>query len=128
MNSPLLKSTIPHLTSQILPLLFALCFTGNGWASDALEKAARLEQQGQFREAAVLLTNAMHAATLPATDRKTLEFESDRLNRIKQDFPFTQEQLFAELKKSVKDLTAQEYQKWVAEGRFDSRMIDGQRY
>jgi transglutaminase-like putative cysteine protease len=57
-----------------------------------------------------------------------LEFELDRLERIKKDFPYTKEELFAELKDSVKNLTAEEYNRWLTEGRFESREIDGQRY
>ena len=66
--------------------------------------------------------------SLPAAERKKLEFELDRLERIRKDFPLTKEELFAELKRSVKNLTAEEYDRWLAEGRFESREIDGRRY
>src|SRR5207247_463995 len=75
-----------------------------------------------------MLTSALRDKSLTAPQRKTLEFDLDRLERIKQDFPYTKEALFAELKKSVKNLTAKEYDQWIAEGRFDSREIDGKRY
>jgi transglutaminase-like putative cysteine protease len=57
-----------------------------------------------------------------------LEFDIDRLERIKKDFPYTQSALFEELRKSVRDLTKAEFESWVAEGRFDSRDIDGKRF
>ena len=78
-------------------------------------------------QAASLLTTALEDKSLPANDRKKLEFELDRLDRIKQDFPLTKEALFADLKESVKDLTAEEYEQWLKEGRFDYRDIDGTR-
>lgn len=87
----------------------------------------RLELQGDFRKAADVLSNAISQPALRAPTRKVLEFEADRLERIKKDFPYTEAQLFKELAKSVKGLTEQEYQQWLAEGRFDSRTIDGQR-
>ena len=96
--------------------------------STALEQANDFELRGQFKQAATVLTSALHSSDLPAGDRKRLEFELDRLERIKKDFPFTKDSLFAALKKTVKDLTDREFEQWVAEGRFDSREIDGQRY
>ena len=95
---------------------------------DVAGDASRLEQQGQFKQAASVLSAALRDQSLPLTERKRLEFELDRLERIKKDFPNTKEELFADLKGSVKNVTADEYDRWLAEGRFDSREIDGGRY
>ncbi|HSU56562.1 MAG TPA: transglutaminase domain-containing protein [Candidatus Dormibacteraeota bacterium] len=91
------------------------------------EQASQLEVKGQFKEAATLLSRTLDDKSLSSSDRKQLEFERDRLARIKKDFPYTQDELFGELQKSVKGLTRDEFDKWVAEGWFDSREIDGQR-
>jgi len=94
-----------------------------------VESANRLELQGRFREAEALVVQAiLQEPALRPADRKQLEFELDRLERIKKDFPYTLNRLFTELKKSVKGLTAGEYDQWISEGRFESRKIDGQRY
>jgi hypothetical protein len=95
---------------------------------DVLQKAGDLELQGHFKEAAATLNSALADKTLPAGRRKQIEFELDRLDRIKNDFPFTKSGLFDALKKSVKGLTPEEYDQWLAEGRFDTREIDGVRY
>ena len=118
MNRPLLATLCAGL------ICAATCFA----QPDIIERANRLELQGQFNRAAGVLAGALESKSLPASDRKNLEFELDRLTRIKKDFPYTKEQLFAELKKSVKGLTQQEYDRWIREGRFDSREIDGRRY
>jgi transglutaminase-like putative cysteine protease len=94
---------------------------------DLLNRLNELEQTGQFKTAATALTTALADKALSLNQRKTLEFELDRLERIKKDFPYTKEQLFAELEKAVKDLTTDEYEHWVQEGRFDTREIDGER-
>src|SRR5437867_6008188 len=96
--------------------------------NDVLDQVKQLEPQGQFKKAAAVLTAEIKSKSLAAPQRKTLEFELDRLQRIRQDFPYTKEELFSELKKSVKDLTRKEYEQWIKEGRFDSREIDGKRY
>src|SRR5438045_2385247 len=93
-----------------------------------MEQVNQLEQHGQFKQAASLLAGALHESSLPTVDRKKLEFELDRLSRIKRDFPFSKDELFAELKKAVKGLSQEEFEAWVKEGRFDSREIDGKRY
>jgi transglutaminase-like putative cysteine protease len=95
---------------------------------DVAGQASRLELQGQFKQAASLLATALHDQSLPAAERKPLEFDLDRLDRIKQDFPLTKETLFTDLKDSVKNLTAEEYEQWLKEGRFDYRDIDGTRF
>jgi transglutaminase-like putative cysteine protease len=115
------------------PLLLAMAwgglfFTAQGWARrDILIELNQLEAQGQFREAAALASRALEDSSLPAAERRHLAFELDRLERIRRDFPFTKESLFAALKNSVKDLRAEEYDQWIDQGRFESREIDGER-
>ena len=108
----------------MLAAVTAPCFAQRSTA----DAASQLELQGQFKAAARLLTEALQAKSLPAADRNELAFELDRLDRIKQDYPLTQAALFTRLKGSVKSLTAEEYEQWIKEGRFDCRDIDGTRY
>ncbi len=107
----------------------SVVLTSTGIARDlALGQVDQLELQGQFKEAAAILTDALREPALAPAKRKTLAFELDRLERIKKDFQLTREQFYAALQTAVKDLTAQEFDRWIAEGRFDSRVIDGTRY
>ncbi len=96
-------------------------------ASPSLEQAGKLEVQGDFKGAARVLTEALSAGNLPATGRQEIDFELDRLDRIRKDYPFTKDELLAALKKSVRGLTAKEFDRWLAEGRFDAREIDRER-
>lgn len=93
--------------------------------AQVLAAADRLELQGRFREAVAQLESALREPGLSAEQRKQLEFERDRLERIKIDFPLTKEALFKQLKAAVRGLTVGEFDTWIAEGRFDSRSIDG---
>lgn len=110
----------------LLLLIGLLPCAGGGAAPVLLEQANRLELKGDFIAASNLLSRALADRFISVADRKTLEFEADRLERIKLDFPFTSETLFEAVGKSVKDLTRPEFDAWVREGRFDTRMIDGQ--
>lgn len=85
-----------------------------------------LEVQGKFKEAVVVLRAALAQPALNDSARKELAFELDRLERIRKDYPLTKEKLFARLKESVRDLAESEFESWLAEGRFDSRVIDGE--
>ena len=114
-------------------LLAAVCiclvFAANGFAQqDVASEASRLELQGQFKQAATLLSTAQRDKSLSVAERNRLAFELDRLDRIKQDYPLTREVLFTDLKDSVKGLTAEEYVQWIKGGRFDYRDIDGTRF
>lgn len=118
------------MKQRVLALLcFGLLSSASCFAQQpVLAQANQLELQGDFNGAAASLREALQSKELLATDRKQLEFELDRLARIKLDFSYTKEALFADLKKSVKGLKAEEFEKWVSEGRFDSREINGKRY
>lgn len=94
--------------------------------SPAVERAAKLEEQGRFIEATIVLGEAIAnqiASPYPEV-RKRLEFELDRLDRIRKDYSLTKEDLYQSLRRSVKDLTESEFDQWVDEGRFDTRIID----
>ncbi|HEV2319323.1 MAG TPA: transglutaminase-like domain-containing protein [Verrucomicrobiae bacterium] len=94
---------------------------------DALANAAILETDGTFSAASNVLNGAL-SATSQGAQHKRIEFELDRLNRICQDFSLSQDDLFNALRQSVRGLTTSEFEQWVREGRFDSRVIDGRRW
>jgi transglutaminase-like putative cysteine protease len=91
-----------------------------------LDRVNQLEAAGQFREAAAVLTHALASQSNVSPDRKQLEFELDRLERIRKDYALTDDQLFSELKKSLKDISPEEFHAWIGQGRFDTRAIDGE--
>lgn len=90
-------------------------------------QAEALELRGDFKGAARVLTEAINSKTVSPSQRNEMGFELDRLERIRKDYPFTKNEMFAALKKSVRNLTAEEFEQWIGEGRFDSREIDDQR-
>ncbi len=111
-----------------LAIIAFVIASANGFAdTDTMPHVTQLELSGKFKEAAASLTKALESKSLTTSDRKSLEFELDRLERIKKDFPYTADDLFTELKGAVKNLTREEFDGWVKEGRFDSREIDGER-
>lgn len=113
-------------TLSILALCVVVFSTWNSFSQDeALTRASALEKDGRFTDAERVLNSASDEARQDAKARATLEFEKERLRRIRLDFPFSKAELFAKLKKSFADLSSAEFESWVREGRFDSRLIDG---
>ncbi len=110
------------------PLLLFLAFSLVLAQSPVIEQASKLEEEGSFIEAATLLGSALAAPSVSPELRKNLEFELDRLDRIKKDYSLTRERLLETLLKSVNDLSLSEFESWIEEGRFDSRLIDSVRY
>lgn len=94
---------------------------------DVWAEAAKLEADGAFTRADSLLTDALTTGEFTADTRRSLEWERERLRRIRLDFSHTEESLFAALDNSLRKLTRPEFDFWVKAGRFDTRMIDGER-
>jgi transglutaminase-like putative cysteine protease len=95
-------------------------------ADSPSDKAALLTDRGDFKGAAAVLNEALKSSDLSSTQRKALAFQLDILNRIQEDYSLTRADLFEKLSASVKNLTKPEFDRWITEGRFDSKVIDGQ--
>jgi len=50
---------------------------------------------------------------------------ADMAHRVRYDYSLTREELYHRLSDSLRDLTPAEFDRWIAEGRFDSMKIDG---
>jgi transglutaminase-like putative cysteine protease len=99
---------------------------GRSLADETAEQARNFEVDGRFTKAAIVLRAAIADTNTSAGQRKQLEFELDRLDRIRLDYPLTRAALLARIKTSVRDLANEEFEKWLAEKRFDVRVIDGE--
>ncbi len=95
---------------------------------EVISQAARLEEVGHFKKASALLQNASSARQTTKEEQRQIGFELERLERIRRDFSMTRDELFAELQQSVSRLAEAEFDQWVREGRFDSRVIDGTKW
>jgi transglutaminase-like putative cysteine protease len=110
----------------VLAVVLAGCSTdGPDSTATAITRAAALRECGDLKGAAVLLGDALKAPGLSAAQRRELEFQRDVLKRIELDYTLSRDDLYEQLSASVKDLTRQEFDQWIAAGRFDSKTING---
>lgn len=93
--------------------------------SDALE----LRDQGEFEKATRVLQTWLDQNTtgVEEADRRTIEFEIERIRRIRQDYRVTREQLIAELQDRLTTFTEAELDTFEREGKLDVQLIDGQK-
>ena len=108
----------------ISTLSLLMTFSCAAASSRALREAAQQADAGDFAQAEVTLTHALTTERSQA-QRKALDFERERLTRIRKDYKLTKPELFSALTNCVHGLTEAEFDQWLREGRFDSRMIDG---
>ncbi len=89
-----------------------------------VQEASIMEERGDLAGAEKYLTAAIERAD-DAAFRRTLEFERDRLRRIRLDYPYDRDRMWEIVQRAVKDVTREEFEQWIGEGKFDIRIIDG---
>lgn len=85
---------------------------------------ARIDS-GDFQGAQSRIDTALGRTDLDAVTRAGLEFQRDRMHRIRLDFTLTQEQARAKLRESIPDLREDEFQRWTASNQLEHLVIDG---
>lgn len=97
-------------------------------AQDVLKKFATLIDQGDFGQAqkAMRLELAEHPA-MPVADRLNLEFEIDRLDRIKLDFTKTKEQVKEYIKKYIPEVTENDLNRWELDKSLECMLLNGKK-
>lgn len=112
------------IRSLTIVALFLVCFLRLNAQDDVVQRSSALELRGHFLEAARELTAAIQLEK-DSKRQRLLAFELDRLNRIRQDYPYSRAQIWQQLQRSVSNVTTTEFEEWIAKGRFDIRVIDG---
>ncbi|MDB6026413.1 MAG: Transglutaminase domain protein [Verrucomicrobiales bacterium] len=97
-----------------------------GAADATLTNARKLEKSGDFKKATELLAEASKKHGLSAELNREYQWETELMERIRQDYGLSEERLFQKLSAAVKGLTKDEFNAWMKEHRFDGRKIDGE--
>ena len=79
---------------------------------------------GQFEAATATIDRALATSTDPA-ERRALQFQRERMRRILLDFDLSADEVQAQLRKQIPDLTDREFEGWAARGYVERRVIDG---
>jgi transglutaminase-like putative cysteine protease len=90
-------------------------------------EVARLVDAGGFAAAEALIRASENDLPLEPSYRQELDFERERMRRIRLDFSLDREQAFAEVRQRIPDLTWREFSAWDSAGLLEHMDIDGER-
>ena len=98
-------------------------------AADAtLDAVARDIDAGRFEAAQARIDERLRDGNLAPQVRRDLEFQRERMRRIRLDFPMTEAQALQRLRERIPDLREDEFRRWKASGRIEHMVIDGTPY
>ena len=80
---------------------------------------------GQFALAESRIAQALATTGVPPATRNDLEFQRERMRRIRLDFTLSEEEVKAKVRKKIPDLTAAEFAAWNEAGLFEHYVING---
>lgn len=83
---------------------------------------------GDFKSADAGIDRALRRPDLPADTCQALEFQRERMRRMRLDFTLTADQARAKLRESIPDLREDEFQRWTASNQLEHLVIDGTPY
>ncbi len=95
--------------------------------SDVALATARVDA-GQFASAEAGIAAALAPRGLDPAARRALEFQRERMRRIRLDFRLDDEAVRERVRVQIPDLSESEFRHWDARGLFESQLIDGKRW
>ncbi len=114
----------------ILIIVSVSLITGEGKEiemKNAEEITASLEEEGEFNVIREKITRWLEEKDLAESERKDLQWEKERIDRIEHDYRFTRNDLLEQLERRVEGFEPDELEKWTEEGKLTSRIINGER-
>ena len=116
-----------YLFVGFIASLFVLIFLVSCEKNTALNYTDLIEK-GEFEKAKVLIKEKLIIdTTLTAETQRKLEFEIERMDRIKKDFRVTEEEVFEYIKKYIPDVKKSDLKKWEDEKSLESKIINGEK-
>jgi len=100
-----------------------------GADNKVISDAVGLRDQGEFEKATRMLQTWLddHTTGVAEGDRRAVQFEIERIGRIRQDYKLTRERLVSQLQDRLTTFTAAELDNYEKEGKLDVQLIDGQK-
>jgi hypothetical protein len=104
----------------------APCVAAPSVVEGSSTSVTRLVDDGRFQEADVAIAKALNDSSLSRDQHSQLEFEHERMRRIRLDFKLTQAEAIARVRKQIPDLKDAEFDAWDAAGLIERMTIDGE--
>jgi transglutaminase-like putative cysteine protease len=94
----------------------------------AAASAVELVDAGRFAAAEAHIAHTLSQPGTSAAQRDTLEFQRERMRRIRLDFTLSDADAMTRLRKHIPDLRDADFAAWDAAGLIESYVIDGRKY
>ncbi|MCD6445224.1 transglutaminase domain-containing protein [Candidatus Bathyarchaeota archaeon] len=93
------------------------------------ENVQRLEENGNFKAAALLINKILkeNNERLPEILKRRLEWEIERIERVKKDYTLTLKDAFNSLKDNIPTFKREVFERWIKEGFIEYRLIEGEK-
>ncbi|MEO8233535.1 MAG: transglutaminase-like domain-containing protein [Ignavibacteriota bacterium] len=88
----------------------------------------KLVQSGNFTEATKIINQKLETTNLSSDERFELQFEKERLNRIKKDFNKSTEDVLKFVNKYYPKANEKDLEKWEKDGSLEFKIIDGKKW
>ena len=88
----------------------------------------QLVQSGEFKKATELIDEKLKSDQLSSDEIFELQFEKERLDRIKKDFNKTAEDILKFVNKYYPDAKEKDLAKWENDGSLEFKVIDGNKW
>ncbi|HEY5802632.1 MAG TPA: transglutaminase-like domain-containing protein, partial [Lysobacter sp.] len=99
-----------------------------GRAGDTVGEVTAQIDAGHFKQADAGIDAALAQSQLDPQARQALEFQRERMRRIRLDFPITEPEAKASLRELIPDMTEAEFAGWKAWNQLEHMVIDGVPY
>ncbi len=129
-TGPRRRSVAASVLATLFRVLAALAIAGHCVAAetviDPVAGIVKLVDSGRFKAAHKAIDGELAQPDVDAPVRTALEFERERMRRIRIDFPYRREQVREQVRKQVPDLRDEEFDAWDRDGLFEHQVIDGE--
>ncbi|NOX88867.1 MAG: transglutaminase domain-containing protein [Calditrichaeota bacterium] len=106
----------------VISLLFIAC------QKLTINDYQKMIDRGEFSRAEKLIKERLSEdKNITESERKQMEFELERMNRIRKDFTKTREEVVAFIKQYIPDVTDKDLERWEKEKKLEYMVIDGQK-
>src|SRR5688572_29479522 len=95
-------------------------------ADSSIISVTRLVDAGRFDNAEAAIVQSLSGANLHNGERAQLEFERERMRRIRLDFKLTKVEALARVRQQIPDLKEAEFDAWDRAGLLERMTIDGE--
>lgn len=88
----------------------------------------QLVQSGEFSSASKMIDEKLQSGNLNSDEIFELQFEKERLDRIKKDFNKTADDILNFVKRYYPNATEKDLEKWEQDGTLEYKIIDGKKW